>query len=95
MDNNNVNIILEKKLESYGAENKDFIAPQELTVTITLNEYRTLVTETATKTEDIKEANRERYKYKTENEKLKEEIAELKAKLYECTLDNQEEKGDN
>lgn len=88
----NVNIILEKKLESYGVENKDFIAPQELTVTISLNEYRTLVAETATKNEDIKAATREKYKYKTENEKLKEEIADLKAELYKFM---QEEKGDN
>ena len=34
--------VLDKKLHDYGNHN-DFVAPRELTVTITLNEYRSLV----------------------------------------------------
>lgn len=34
--------VLDKKLRDYG-NNNDFVAPRELTVTITLNEYRSLV----------------------------------------------------
>ena len=35
--------VLEKKLKGYG-ESDNFVAPRELTVTITLSEYRSLVT---------------------------------------------------
>lgn len=34
--------VLDKKLRDYG-NHDDFVAPRELTVTITLNEYRSLV----------------------------------------------------
>lgn len=34
--------VLDKKLRDYG-NHQDFVAPRELTVTITLNEYRSLV----------------------------------------------------
>lgn len=34
--------VLEKKLKGYG-ESDNFVAPRELTVTITLSEYRSLV----------------------------------------------------
>ena len=36
--------VLDKKLRDYG-NNQDFVAPRELTVTITLSEYRSLVME--------------------------------------------------
>lgn len=80
----NINAVLEQKLDSAkysGLEN--FTAPQELTVTITLNEYRDLVSKVATAQSRIDEANKNKWERDAENKKLKEEVAELKAKLYE------------
>lgn len=92
MDNTNTcDIVLEKKLDDYSANKNDFLAAQELTVTITLREYRDLVTNCATKEADISKANTEKWEYKSECEKLKEEISELKEKLYERSLE--QEKG--
>lgn len=76
-------VILDKKMDKYTFEENDFLASGELTVTITLSEYRKLVQEVATKKADIDEANKNRYTRDEENKKLKAEIAELKAKLYE------------
>lgn len=87
MDNSSVNIVLDKKLNDYNAKNEDFLAPQELTVTISLSEYRNLVSSNATREAAINEANSERWKYKNENEKLKEEVAKLKGQLYELTTE--------
>lgn len=42
MSNSNSTQVLEKKLNGYG-ESDNFVAPHELTVTITLSEYRSLV----------------------------------------------------
>ena len=39
MDNVKIeNLILEKKMDGYGTNNKNFVAPGELTVTITVEE---------------------------------------------------------
>jgi len=43
MENTEQEQILEKKLNDYSSENRDFVAKGELLVTITLNEYRFLV----------------------------------------------------
>lgn len=51
---NNTNIVLEKKLDEYGTNFKDFVAPHELTVTITLSEYRDLVGKNAKKKRNLK-----------------------------------------
>lgn len=80
----NINAVLEQKLDNAkysGLEN--FTAPHELTVTITLNEYRDLVSKVATTQSRIDEANKNKWERDTENKKLREEVAELKAKLYE------------
>lgn len=87
MDNSSVNIVLEKKLNDYNSNNEDFLAPQELTVTISLSEYRDLVSKSATREAAINEANSEKWKYRNENEKLKEEVAKLKGQLYELTTE--------
>lgn len=92
MDNaNTCDIVLEKKLDDYSANKKDFLAAQELTVTITLREYRDLVTNCATREADISKANNEKWKYQSECEELKKKISELKEKLYERSLE--QEKG--
>lgn len=92
MDNSNIDIILSKKLDDYNTKNEDFLAPGEFTVTISLNEYRELVSSHATREKAIQEANSEWAKYKRENDKLKEEVAKLKAHICELTME--QEKGD-
>lgn len=79
------NVVLDKKLDGYSGDQnlKNFIAPQEITVTITLSEYRELVQKVATAKSDIDKAEADRYQRNSENEKLRKEVSELKAKLYE------------
>lgn len=79
------NVVLDKKLDGYGADAKlqNFIAPQEITVTITLSEYRDLVSKVATRDADIDKANTDKWKKEDENKKLKAEVSALKAELYE------------
>lgn len=78
--------LLKKKLDNYSSQLEDFQAENELLVEITLNEYRELVKEKALKDYKIKEAENERYAKYKENEKLKEEIKELKEKILEYKL---------
>lgn len=95
MENTSVcEVILSKKLNKYGDNNNDFVATGELTVTITLSEYRALVTAKATRDADINKANTDRYQRESDNRALKEEVAKLKAELYELKITNntQEEK---
>lgn len=75
--------VLEKKLDTYGNNNENFVAPAELTVTITLGEYRDIIGKVATRQAAIDKANEDKYSRDSENERLKKEIAELKAELYE------------
>lgn len=83
MENTNItNTVLDKKIDSYSYDEKDFIAPHEITVTITLREYRKLIEEVATKQADINKANSDSYTRNEENEKLKQEISELQSELY-------------
>ena len=86
-------VILDKKMESYGFEKKDFLASGELTVTITLGEYRRLISDVATSDSRINKAEEDRYKRNSENEALKEENNRLKAELYELkkSIDASEE----
>lgn len=95
MENNTMNVILEKKLDNCRYTGlDDFTAPQELVVTITLNEYRDLIRKTAMSDAKINEANVKRYEFESENRKLKEEIASLKEKIYELQnpdINNKEE----
>lgn len=88
------NVVLDKKLNGYGVDSKlqNFVAPHEITVTITLSEYRELVSKAATRDADIDKANADKWTRDDENKKLKAEVADLKAKLYE--LQNKEEKSD-
>lgn len=96
------NVVLEKKMDCYNSNNLDnFTAPHELTVTITLHEYRKLVEEVATKKQDISKANQDKYERDTENRKLKEEIAKLKEEIYNLrskttpkVIDNSAERGE-
>ncbi|MGT2397974.1 hypothetical protein ACVPOR_09530 [Staphylococcus aureus] len=76
-----------KDFSGYRNEEDNFVANQELTVTITLNEYRKLIEIKAVK-------DKERYLQggsagKRKNEKLEKENIKLKNKIYE--LQNEED----
>lgn len=71
------------KETDYGNNKNDYIAPDEITVTITLAEYRDLVSVKATTDKLVKDAEKDKYARDTENRTLKEENARLKAELYE------------
>lgn len=86
--------ILETKLDRYESKfaKHNFVAETELTVTITLDEYRELIGANATRQKAIDEANADKYARENkikEQEKvindLKLELAGLKAELYELT----------
>ena len=84
MDNTVVkDVLLDKKLDRYGFDNNDFLAAGELTVTITLSEYRKLVKDVATAQARIDKAEADRYERNSENTRLTEENNKLKAELYE------------
>lgn len=79
-----------KKECDYSSNRNDFIGESEITVTITLGEYRKLVTEKATKDSDIAKAEANKYERESENSNLKKENnnlrnenAELKTEIYE------------
>lgn len=79
--------VLEKKLDrmGYGNESsiKDFAVSNELTVTITLAEYRKLLSDVATSEYRISQETKDRFEREAQNRKLTEENASLKAELYE------------
>ena len=75
--------LLKKKLDSYSSDNNDFQAENELTVEITLNEYRKLIEEKTTADYRIKKAEENKYTRDEENKKLKQENKELEIKLFE------------
>ena len=84
MDNTVIkDVLLDKKLDRYSFDNNDFLAAGELTVTITLSEYRKLVKDVATAQARIDKAEADRYDRNRENERLTEENSRLKAELYE------------
>ena len=85
MENNTTmkDVILDKKTERYEFEKENFLASGELTVTITLGEYRQLLKDVATADARIREADKDRWDRNTENDKLKEEVNALKSELYD------------
>lgn len=90
MDNTVIkDVLLDKKLDRYGFDNNDFLAAGELTVTVTLSEYRKLVKDVATAQARIDKAEADRYDRNRENERLTEENNRLKAELYEMTKANE------
>lgn len=78
-----VDLILNKKTESYGFEKNDFVAPSEITVTITLGEYRSLITKAATANEAIRKAEADKFSRDADNKRLKEMVEALRAELYD------------
>lgn len=78
-----VQTLMSKKLDSWVSNLNDFKAEKELTVEITLNEYRELIKSKATKETDIEKANKDKYTREEENKKLKKQNKELESKLFE------------
>ena len=83
MEENKVDVILNKKLDGYHTgELNNFTTRDELVVTITLNEYRELVKSKAVSENEIQKARGETYALRTENGKLQAKVRELLDKLY-------------
>lgn len=74
-----VNPVLQKKIDGYRVDN--FAVPQELTVTITLSEYRELVTTKAVCDSKVSEATQARWKVEHERDELKNTLTEVKDTL--------------
>ena len=91
-----LDIVLKEKMDKYNSNLNDYVAPSELTVTITLSEYRELVGKAAVLNASIEKEKSARYEAEKTATALKEENARLKAELYEATKEKvAEEKGDN
>lgn len=75
--------VQDKKLESYGWEKKDFLAGQELTVTVTLGEYRELVASKATADQAIQASREKVAKLEQDLKKAQEQAERLKAENYD------------
>lgn len=87
--------ILDKKMEQYRWHARDYVAESEITITITLAEYRELIASEATKQYEIAKANEDKYKRDSENKMLKEEVDSLRAKLYELQTLNAEKEANH
>jgi cell division protein FtsB len=79
-----IDALIEKKIDNFCSESKDFVIPHELTVTITLKEYRDLVTSKANHANEVSEITLEKRKlekeletYKTENDMLTKKIMRM------------------
>lgn len=83
MCNSNDTQVLEKKLKGYG-ESDNFVAPRELTVTITLSEYRSLVMGKGVANKTIDDLRRKTYK-------LEQTIRDIVNELERSTNDNETE----
>lgn len=74
--------ITEKKMDDYrNGDLNNFAGENELLVTITLNEYRELVSEVAKKKADIDEERTAKWKAQNENTELKKEVEMLHKKI--------------
>ena len=93
----NVNItetILDKKLDGYGVNLNNYVASTELTVTITLEEYRNLIACKAIKEHDVEAANKGKYEREAENARLKAEVDSLRLQIFEMTMGSETKKGE-
>ena len=66
-----------KDFNGYRNTEDNFVANQELTVTITLNEYRSLISENATYDKKVTELYSKNHDYMSQIERLKEKIYKL------------------
>lgn len=87
-------LVLDKKINAYG-DNKDFVAPRELTVTITLAEYRALVSSDSKSRAEIDDLRSAKWKLEAENKKLKDALETLKTVCPMNTAQQEAESNDN
>lgn len=73
--------VLSKKMVKWDSPEDNFVATGEITVTITLSEYRNLIKEKATKDAEIQELRNSKYSADEQTKAAKEEIAELKEQI--------------
>jgi hypothetical protein len=78
------------KTDEYSSNKDNFEIDGELTVTITLNEYRNLVSVSATKDLLVKQAESDKYTREQENRALKEQNEKLKGENYDLLQKLQE-----
>ena len=85
MDNSRIeSALIEKKLNGYSETSaRNFILPSEITVMITLDEYRALVQNDATRKHAIDKANEDRYSREQQIKSLSDENARLKGENYD------------
>lgn len=81
------NQVLSGKIGGYNPEYNNFVCPGELTVQITLSEYRDLVQESAKTHWKIREADEKKLEYYHAVERLKKENAALKEKIVQLAGD--------
>lgn len=82
-------LVLDRKMDAgrYGdGDLHNYVASQELTVTITLSEYRELVSGIATKDKDISIANDNKYQREQEIKEVKAANDTLKAENYDLKV---------
>lgn len=72
-----------KEFGGYKNSEDNFVARQELTVTITLNEYRELIGNKAIMDKKISDVQSEKYKLSSKNNDLEKENSSLKEKLFD------------
>lgn len=77
-----------KKETEYRDSEDNYVLEGEITVTITLNEYRKLVAFHAAGESRIEDAEKDKWERNNENENLKKEVARLKNELYELTKES-------
>lgn len=71
-----------KEVNDYSTNKHDYIGDDEITVTITLGEYRELVTKTATSDAEISKAKNALYDKDAQIKKLNERIEQLLSEKY-------------
>lgn len=84
-----------KDFDNYTNSENNFVANQELTVTITLNKYRKLISDVALSNNKIDSANHELFASQRENENLKSEIKDLKDRLLAKSVQPISDEGDD
>lgn len=82
--------VIKMKTDEYSSNKDNFEIDGELTVTITLNEYRNLVSVCATKDLLVKQAESDKYTREQENRALKEQNEKLKGENYDLLQKIQE-----
>lgn len=92
--NTNANIVLDKKLEDgylYDDRLDNYKAPQELTVEITLREYRNLVSAKGKHDHELSIVIREKSDLSDQLNELKKQYDELKDKYLAAQMGNHDE----